>query len=122
MITPLTDREKKITLIKYIIHGVSPFSEAPLHTRIKMLKAAVEKSGLHYDENELMILGQQCLDLQSSLNNGLMDYIKNNKDMVIKAHQELHKGNDSLKQELGNELAEEGVKVLKEKKWYNSFR
>jgi hypothetical protein len=87
-----------------------------------MLKVAVEKSGLKYDEDELMVLGQQCIDVQAKLNNNLMDFIKGNKDMVIKAHQELHKDNDSLKKELGEELTDEGVKVLKEKKWYNSFR
>ena len=122
VIVPLTDREKKIVLIKYIVHGVSPFSKAPLDTRIKMLKSAVKKCGMEYDENELMIFGQQCLDLQAKLNSGLMDHIKNNKDMVIKAHQELHKGNDSLRKELGDGLADEGVKVLKEKKWYDPFR
>jgi len=120
--TPLTDREKKIILVKFIIHGNSPYAKAPLSLRVKMLKVAVEKSGLHYDENELMVIGQQCLDVQAKLNNSLMDFIKGNKDMVIKAHQELHKGNDSLKKELGDDLAVEGVKVLKEKKWYNSFR
>jgi len=122
VIIPLTDREQKIVLVKFIIHGNSPYADVPLGTRIKMLKVAVEKSGLHYDENELMVIGQQCLDVQAKLNNSLMDFIKGNKDMVIKAHQELHKGNDSLKKELGSELADEGIKTLKDKKWYNSFR
>lgn len=121
VITPLTDREKKIVLIKFIIHGNSPYAEAPLSLRIKMLKVAVEKSGLVYDENELMIIGQQCLDVQAKLNNNLMDFIKGDKDLVVKAHQELHKGNDSLKKELGNDLAEEGLNVLKKKKWYEKF-
>ena len=121
VITPLTDREQKIVLVKFIIHGNSPYADVPLGTRIKMLKVAVEKSGLIYDENELMIIGQQCLDVQAKLNNNLMDFIKGNKDMVIKAHQELDNGNDSLKKELGDELVDEGIKVLKKKKWYEKF-
>ena len=118
----LTDREKKIVLIKYIIHGVSPFSEASLDVRIKMLKSAVKKCGMIYDDAEMQSIGQECLELQGKLNTGLMDFIRTNKDMVIKAHQELHRGNDSLKKELGEELADESIKVLKEKKWYKSFR
>jgi|SaaInlStandDraft_2_1057019.scaffolds.fasta_scaffold05034_7 hypothetical protein len=121
VIIPLTDREQKIVLVKFIIHGNSPYADVPLGTRIKMLKVAVEKSGLIYDENELMIIGQQCLDVQAKLNNNLMDFIKGNKDMVIKAHQELDNGNDSLKKELGDELVDEGIKVLKKKKWYEKF-
>ena len=116
--TPLTAKEKKIILIKYIIHGVSPFSEASLDVRIKMLKEAMKKIGLHYDEEELLLIGEQCLEVQDSLNNSLMDYIKGHKDMVIKAHQELHKGNDSLRNELGDELSDEGLDVLSKKKWY----
>jgi len=121
VITPLTDREQKIVLVKFIIHGNSPYADVPLGTRIKMLKVAVEKSGLIYDENELMIIGQQCLDVQAKLNNNLMGFIKRNKDVVIKAHQELDNGNDSLKKELGDELVDEGIKVLKKKKWYEKF-
>ena len=41
----LSEKETKIILIKYIIHGVSPYSDAPFSTRVKMLKAAVEKDG-----------------------------------------------------------------------------
>ena len=115
----LTDREKKIVLIKFIIHGTSPFAEAKLSDRLKMLKEAVKKCGLHYDEDELFMLGEQCVALQKSLSGNLMSYIKSNTDVVIKAHQELAKGNDSLRKELGDDLADEGVKILSKKKWYN---
>jgi|TARA_R110002096_G_scaffold296525_2_gene491000 hypothetical protein len=115
---PLTSKEKKIVLIKYIIHGVSPFAEASLDIRIKMLKSAMKKIGLHYDEEEMLSIGEQCLEVQGSLNNSMMDYIKGHKDMVIKAHQELHKGNDSLRKELGDDLSDEGLDVLSKKKWY----
>lgn len=120
----LAEREKKIVLIKYIIHGVSPFSEAPLTTRIKMLKSAVVKCGMKYDENELMELGQECIDLQAKLNNTLMQFLTANKDMLVKAHQEIDKGNDSLKGELGEDITNESAKILKNPnpKWYSRFR
>lgn len=114
----LTDREKKIILVKYIIHGVSPFSEAPLSTRRKMLKAAVERCEMNYDEDELMTIGQECLELQGSLNKGLMRYLGDNKDVIIKAHTELHKGNDSLQKELGDDISKEGKKILSKPKWW----
>jgi hypothetical protein len=114
----LTDKEKKIVLIKYIIHGVSPFDKASIDTRVRMLRSAVEKSGMTYNDMEMQSIGQECLDLQGKLNTGLMDFIKSNKDMVIKAHQELHKGNEPLKKELGDDLSDEGLDVLVKKKWY----
>lgn len=119
-----TEREKKIVLIKYIIHGVSPFSEAPLVTRIKMLKSAVEKCKMKYDEEELLQLGQECLDLQGKLNSTLMLFLTANKDMIVKAHQEIDKGNDSLKRELGDEIIKESEEILKDPnpKWYKRFR
>lgn len=114
----LTERETKIILIKYIIHGVSPYSDASLVTRVKMLKASMKNLGMSYNDSEMQSIGNECLDLQGKLNATLMNSIKNDKDLVIKAHQELHKGNDSLTKELGNDLADEGLKVLKKKKWY----
>jgi dsDNA-specific endonuclease/ATPase MutS2 len=118
----LTDREKKIILIKYIIHGVSPFSEASIDTRIKMLKSAIEKSGMIYDDAELQLIGQECLELQGKLNSGLMEYLRANKDMIVKAHQEIHKGNEPLKEELGNEITDKSDKILKNPKWFDKFR
>lgn len=118
----LTDKEKKIVLIKYIIHGVSPFSEAPLGTRIKMLKAAVENCGMIYDEDELMLIGQECIDLQSKLNNYMMKFIESNDDLLTRAHIEINKGNESLKKELGDEVIDESKKLLDNPKWYDRFR
>jgi|TARA_B110000438_G_scaffold46724_1_gene46912 two-component SAPR family response regulator len=117
-----TDREKKIVLIKYIIHGVAPFSEAPLGTRIKMLKAAVEKCGMVYNDDELMQIGQECIELQGQLNSGLMEFLRANKDMIVKAHQEIDKGNESLREELGDDIVKKSDKVLKNPKWYDKFR
>ena len=114
----LTDKEKKIVLIKYIIHGVSPFSEASIDTRIKMLKSAVQKSGMIYDDAELQSIGQECIELQGKLNTGLMEYIRANKDMIVKAHQEIHKGNESLTKELGDDITKQSDKILKKPGWF----
>ena len=118
----LTEKEKKIVLIKYIVHGVSPFSEAQLNTRLKMLKAAVEKCGMKYDDEELQSIGQECLELQGQLNSGLMEFLRANKDMIVKAHQEIDKGNESLKQEVGEDVIEESKELLKKPKWFDKFR
>lgn len=109
----LTDKEKKIVLIKYIVHGVSPFAEASLETRIRMLKQAVEKCGIKYNDTEMQEIGQECIDFQGELNESLMGVIKSNKDIVIKAHQEIHKGNESLRKELGDEVFDQGDGILK---------
>tara|TARA_B110000467_G_scaffold155607_1_gene168083 strand:- start:402 stop:752 length:351 start_codon:yes stop_codon:yes gene_type:complete len=109
----LTDKEKKIVLIKYIIHGTSPFAETSLEIRIRMLKEAVEKCGMTYNDAEMQEIGQECITLQGMLNSKLMGYVTSNKDVVIKAHQEIHKGNESLRKELGDEVYDQGDDVLK---------
>lgn len=118
----LTDKEKKIVLIKYIIHGVSPFSDASITTRVKMLKTAVEKCGMKYDDDELQLIGQECLELQGNLNDVLMDFISEDKDLVVKAHQEIHKGNDGFKKELGEDVVEKADELLKSQKWWHRLR
>lgn len=118
----LTDREKKLVLVKYIIHGVSPFDAAPLDKRVKMLKVAVEKAGLNYDESELMKLGELCIDLQGKLNHTLTDYLEDNPELVAQAHKEIHKGNDSLVGQVGDDIAAEGESLMKNPKWYAKFK
>lgn len=118
----LTDKEKKIVLIKYIVHGVSPFSEASINTRLKMLKSAVEKCGMKYDDDELQMIGQECLELQGQLNSGLMEFLRANKDLIAKAHQEIEKGNESLIKEVGEDVVEESKELLRKPKWFDKFR
>ena len=109
----LTDKEMKIVLIKYIVHGVSPFAETSLETRIRMLKQAVEKCGMTYNDAEMQEIGQECISLQGALNSKLMSWVTHNKDVIIKAHQEIHKGNESLRKELGDEVFDQGDDILK---------
>ena len=117
-----TDKEKKIILIKYIVHGVSPFSEAHLGVRLKMFKAAIEKCGMVYDDDELQLLGQEILQLQSGLNNDMMEFIRDNNDLLTRAHIENEKGNDGFKKELGEGITEESKELLKKPKWFDRFR
>jgi len=117
-----TDREKKIILVKYVIHGVSPFTEAPLGKRVKMLKAAVEKAGLNYDEEELMGIGEEIIDFQGNVNEVLKKFISDNREMVVQANKEIHKGNESLVNEIGEEVTKEGKELMKNPKWYDKFK
>ena len=90
----LTEREKKIVLIKYIIHGNSPFSEAPLETRVQMLQAALKLSGIRYNEAELLDLGEAILAAQQATNDSSLGFLKNNKSLVDRALAMFGNGND----------------------------
>lgn len=90
----LTEREKKIVLIKYIIHGNSPFAEAPLETRVQMLQAALKVSGIKYDEAELLDLGEAILAVQQDTNDSSIGFLHTNKSLVDKALAMFGKGND----------------------------
>ena len=92
-----TDREKKIVLIKYIIHGVSPYSELPMSTRTAMLKASAKFLELSFDEAEWLDIGEACLAVQKQVQDSAMGFIETNKDMVDKALSMMGKGNDRLK-------------------------
>ena len=107
-----TDREKKIALVKYIIHGVSPFAEAPLQLRAQMLQSAAGIVGLKYDEAEFMEIGQACLDFQANVNAHLMGFIKDNLDVVKEAHTQMHKGNDMFTEKLGKDFVDKALDIL----------
>ena len=92
----LTPREEKIILIKYIIHGVSPFYDAPLETRIKMLQAAAEICGYPYDDAEWQEIGRAVLATQEKINWKLAGMIKDNDDLVKTVYSDLKSGNDEL--------------------------
>jgi len=90
----LTEREKKIVLIKFIIHGNSPFSQAPLDTRVQMLVAALKLSGIKYDESEMMDLGEAIIQVQKDSNDSSMGFLKQNKSLVDMALKRLGAGSD----------------------------
>lgn len=92
----LTEREKKIILIKYIIHGNSPHTDTPLETRVQMLQIALKISGIKYDEGELLDIGQAILNVQLAVNDSALGFLKNNKSLVNKALASMGDGNDRL--------------------------
>ena len=108
----LTDREKKLALVKYIIHGTSPFSDAPLETRINMLKAASNIIGIGFDESEYMEIGQECLFFQEEVNQSLSKFLGYNNDILIHAHTQMGKGNDSMEGKLGKNFIDEALGIL----------
>lgn len=91
-----TEREVKIVLIKYIIHGVSPFKDAPLETRIKMLKTAAAQFGLDYEEKEWLELGKEILAVQQQVNDNAANFLSSNKDLYRAALRNIKDGNDAL--------------------------
>ena len=52
----LTDREKKIILIKFIIHGMSPYTNLSIDDREKHLIATMQLLGFDYDKDEMIDL------------------------------------------------------------------
>jgi len=92
----LTEREKKIVLIKYIIHGTSPYDSIPLDQRVQMLEASLKTSGIEYDSTELLDLGSAILEVQKNANDSIQGFLNNNKGLVQQALGMLGKGNDRL--------------------------
>ncbi len=92
----LTVREVKIIMIKYIVHGVSPFSEAPLETRIKLLQTAAAQFGFDYNDDEFQELGRACLEVQKRINDNAVEFLNKDKDLYKAAIDGIKKGNDAL--------------------------
>lgn len=111
----LTDREKKIILIKFIIHGVSPFSGASLEKRVKMLAASAEALGFEYGDAEWQEIGRACLDVQQQLTDTLLSMISDNPKLTKEALKLASKGNEHITNVVGKDIIKEGLKSLKGK-------
>ncbi len=92
----LTEREVKIVMIKYIIHGNSPFSEAPLETRMKMLMVAAKQYGIKYDDAEFQEIGRACLQVQQNIITNAAEFLNKDKDLYKAGTDGIKKGGDSL--------------------------
>ena len=92
----LTDKEVKITLIKYIIHGTSPFNTAPIETRVKMLKVAAIQFGLKYDDDEWQKIGMEILAVQQRVNDNAAKFLNDNADLYKSVMSGIKNGNDAL--------------------------
>jgi len=93
----LTDREKKIILIKYIIHGVSPYDQLPLDVREQMLIASLKTMGLKYDKTEMLDLGEAILSVQGDHKQSLIGFLQSNKEATKRAMDMMGRGNDRFK-------------------------
>lgn len=92
----LSDREIKIVMIKYIIHGIAPFYDAPLETRIKLLKVTATQYGFKYDDQEFQELGRACLEIQQKINQNAIEFLNNNEDLYKTTMNSLRNGNDKI--------------------------
>lgn len=92
----LTEREEKIILIKYIIHGVSPFSDVPLKLRVKMLVSAAKICGYEYDDVEWQKLGRSIIAVHYKVNEKLAGMLSDNKDLVKTVMDGLKNGNENI--------------------------
>jgi len=84
-------------MIKYIIHGVSPYQDTPLEIRAQMLEAVLKTMGIKYTTSELVDLGEAVIKVQQNCNDSLMGFLKTNKGLVKQALSMMGKGNDRLK-------------------------
>ena len=63
----LTEREKKIVMIKFVMHGVGPYQNLSVDEREKHLIAALQIMGIQYDRDEMLDLGEAILAVQQSM-------------------------------------------------------
>ena len=82
----LTDREKKIILIKFIIHGNSPYTNLSIDDREKHLIATMQLLGFDYDKDEMLDLGESILQVQQQVIDSASGFINSlPKDVIAKA-------------------------------------
>ena len=78
----LTDREKQIVMIKFIVHGNGPFSNTPVPQRVKMLEAAIKVMGLEWNEQEMFDLGEAVIATQQQFLDSGMGWMEKNQDAI----------------------------------------
>lgn len=103
----LTDKEKRIVLIKYIVHGNSPFADAPIEKRIEMLQAACLTVGLDYDDDKMQELGLEVLEFQKEFIDIQNKIVGENLDILARV-----KGNEEIKKIVGNEYLKKAMDKL----------
>lgn len=82
----LTEREKKIVMIKFVMHGVGPYQNLSVDEREKHLIAALQIMGIQYDRDEMLDLGEAILAVQQSMMDSARGFINSiPKDQVANA-------------------------------------
>ena len=90
----LTDREKKIVLIKFIMHGME---QLPVENRVQILKVAMKLLGMNYNEQEMFDINDAVAQVQQSVIGASQGFLKNNKDLVDQGISMLGSRGDRLK-------------------------
>lgn len=82
----LTEREKKIVMIKFVMHGVGPYQNLSVDEREKHLIAALQIMGMQYNRDEMLDLGEAILAVQQSMMDSARGFINSiPKDQVANA-------------------------------------
>ena len=82
----LTEREKKIVMIKFVMHGVGPYQNLSVDEREKHLIAALQLMGIQYNRDEMLDLGEAILAVQQSMMDSARGFINSiPKDQVANA-------------------------------------
>ena len=82
----LTDREKKIILVKFIMHGNSPYTSLSVDDREKHLIASMQLLGFDYNKDEMLDIGESILAVQQQLTDSAQGFINSlPKDVVANA-------------------------------------
>lgn len=82
----LTEREIKIVLIKFIMHGMSPYTSLSIDDREKHLIAALNVMGMEYKKDEMLDLGEAILVIQQRMVDSAKGFINSlPKDQVANA-------------------------------------
>ena len=82
----LTEREQKIVMIKFIMHGNGPYMTLSVDDREKHLIAALQLLGFDYDKNEMLDLGDAIIGVQQQMIDSAAGFINTlPKDTVQRA-------------------------------------
>ena len=93
----LTDREKRIVLIKFIMHGKSQFSEMPIEQRLQFLEVYTKLVGLEWNNDEMKDLGDAIVAFQQSLLDSSKGWLAKNQDAVKAGLAMMGTGKDRFK-------------------------
>jgi hypothetical protein len=79
----LTDREKKIVLIKFIMHGAGPFQFLPVNLREKELIIAMRAHGFDYNKDEMLDLADAIVETQQRVLDFQVNFLENFKSADV---------------------------------------
>ena len=77
----LTDREKKIVCINFIMHSPQ-FGQVPLELREQMLMLAVKIRGMKYDKDEMLDLGDALVKERDMILQTQIGWLQKHKESV----------------------------------------